>query len=148
MVLSFSDGGGQYMDTEFRLWLNDYPASQSMTRKDNHYDNAHAESLFSRFKAELMQQGLFVDFDDAQTAIFEYIEIYYGATLHQAKGMTIALEGILHWGIYPLKILKKNLSRFKILCLTLMWTKQVKGLHCRRAKFPNFRSSLSRNLIF
>jgi putative transposase len=86
-IIIHSDGGGQYMDTEFRLWLNDYPASQSMTRKDNHYDNAHAESLFSRFKAELMQQGLFVDFDDAQTAIFEYIEIYYNRIRrHSALG--------------------------------------------------------------
>jgi hypothetical protein len=30
-----------------------------MTRKNNHYDNAMAESLFSRFKAELMQKGTF-----------------------------------------------------------------------------------------
>ncbi len=94
-IIIHSDGGGQYMDIEFRIWLKDYPAQQSMTRQDNHYDNAHAESLFSRFKAELMQQGRFDSLEDAQTAIFEYIEIYYGAKLHQAKGMTILLEDIL-----------------------------------------------------
>ena len=76
-IIIHTDGGGQYMATDFRIWLNDYEALQSMTRKDNHYDNAHAESLFSRFKAELIQQGAFDTFDDAQTAIFEYIEIYY-----------------------------------------------------------------------
>ena len=86
-IIIHSDGGGQYMDKEFRIWLNDYPAFQSMTRKDNHYDNAHAESLFSRFKAELMQQGQFDSLDDAQTAIFEYIEIYYNPIRrHSALG--------------------------------------------------------------
>lgn len=86
-IMIHSDGGGQYMDIEFRIWLNDYPAEQSMTRKDNHYDNAHAESLFSRFKAELMQQGRFDSLDDANTAIFEYIEIYYNRIRrHSALG--------------------------------------------------------------
>jgi putative transposase len=75
------------MDIEFRIWLSDNKAEQSMTRKDNHYDNAHAESLFSRFKAELMQQGTFDSFDDAQTAIFEYIELYYNPIRrHSALG--------------------------------------------------------------
>lgn len=86
-IIIHSDGGGQYMDIEFRIWLNDYPAEQSMTRQDNHYDNAHAESLFSRFKAELIQQGRFNSLDDAQTAIFEYIEIYYNRIRrHSALG--------------------------------------------------------------
>jgi putative transposase len=76
-IIIHSDGGGQYMATDFRIWLNEQEALQSMTRKDNHYDNAFAESLFSRFKAELIQRGTFDAFDDAQTAIFEYIEIYY-----------------------------------------------------------------------
>lgn len=75
-LIVHSDGGGQYMDLEFRdLLANKF--RQSMTRVDNHYDNAHAESLFSRFKAELMGGGTFINLDDAHTAIFEYIEVYY-----------------------------------------------------------------------
>lgn len=86
-IIIHSDGGGQYMDAEFRKWLADNDALQSMTRVDNHYDNAHAESLFSRFKAELMQNGTFDTFDDAKTAIFEYIEIYYNRIRrHSALG--------------------------------------------------------------
>jgi putative transposase len=86
-IIIHSDGGGQYMDTEFRIWLHDKEALQSMTRKDNHYDNAHAESLFSRFKAELLHGGAFDSFDDAQTAIFEYIELYYNPIRrHSALG--------------------------------------------------------------
>ena len=72
-----SDGGGQYASEDFRKLVAKQHFVQSMTRKDNHYDNAMAESLFSRFKAELMDKGAFACFEDAYTEIFEYIEIYY-----------------------------------------------------------------------
>lgn len=86
-IIIHTDGGGQYMDLAFRKWLDSKKARQSMTRKDNHYDNAHAESLFSRFKAELMQKGAFESIEDAQTAIFEYIEVYYNRKRrHSALG--------------------------------------------------------------
>jgi transposase InsO family protein len=48
-----------------------------MTRKDNHYDNAQAESLFSRFKAELLDGGVFYGLQEAYYRSFEYIEGYY-----------------------------------------------------------------------
>ena len=48
-----------------------------MSRADNPYDNAFIESCFSRFKAELLQQGSFGSIEDANTEIFEYIEMYY-----------------------------------------------------------------------
>lgn len=76
-LIVHSDGGGQYMDTDFRQLLIKNKCRQSMTRVDNHYDNAFAESLFSRFKAELLRGGVFLDLDNAQTATFEYIEAYY-----------------------------------------------------------------------
>jgi len=72
-----SDGGGQYASEDFRKLLHVHGFVQSMTRKDNHYDNAMAESWFSRIKAELMDKGAFGCFEDAYTEIFEYIEIYY-----------------------------------------------------------------------
>jgi putative transposase len=76
-LIIHSDGGGQYASEDFRNLLRKHQFKQSMTRKDNHYDNAMGESLFSRFKAELMQKGTFLNFDDAYTEIFEYIELYY-----------------------------------------------------------------------
>ena len=48
-----------------------------MSRADNVYDNAFMESLFSRFKAELLQGGAFQNREDAETEVFEYIEMYY-----------------------------------------------------------------------
>ena len=43
------------------------------------------EALFSRFKAELLEGGAFQNKEDAQTEIFEYIEMYYNPkTRHSA----------------------------------------------------------------
>ena len=72
-----SDGGGQYASKAFKKLIATNKFTQSMTRKDNHYDNAHAESLFSRFKAELLNGGVFYGLEDAQSRTFEYIEGYY-----------------------------------------------------------------------
>ena len=76
-LIVHSDGGGQYMSKEFRHLLSTYGFAQSMTRVDNHYDNAFAESLFSRFKAELTEEFPFESHQNARSIIFEYIEIYY-----------------------------------------------------------------------
>ena len=48
-----------------------------MSRAKNSYDNAFMESCFSRFKAELLEDGMFENLEDARTEIFEYIEMYY-----------------------------------------------------------------------
>lgn len=72
-----SDRGGQYAGKIFRKLLNKSKVMQSMGRADNPYDNAFTESYFSRFKAELLEGGAFESIEDAQTEIFEYIEMYY-----------------------------------------------------------------------
>lgn len=76
-LIIHSDGGGQYAAHRFKQLLLAHDFLSSMTRKDNHYDNAMGESLFSRFKAELLEKGTFEKFEDAYTEIFEYIELYY-----------------------------------------------------------------------
>jgi len=86
--LVHTDGGSQYKSVEFRALLNRHQFRQSMTRKDNHYDNAHSESLFSRFKTELMDEyPFFVSLEQARTATFEFIDGYYNTTRkHSAIG--------------------------------------------------------------
>lgn len=76
-LIVHSDGGGQYAAHRFKQLLRAHDFQSSMTRQDNHHDNAMAESLFSRFKAELLEKGAFANFEEAYTEIFEYIEIYY-----------------------------------------------------------------------
>jgi len=77
-LIIHSDRGGQYAGNKFRKLINSKPQLlQSMSRADNPYDNAFMESCFSRFKTELLQDGAFDNLQDANTEIFEYIEMYY-----------------------------------------------------------------------
>lgn len=76
-LIIHSDRGGQYAGTKFRRLIENKKMAQSMSRADNAYDNAFMESCFSRFKAELLEGGAFANGEDAQTEIFEYIEMYY-----------------------------------------------------------------------
>ena len=75
-LILHSDRGGQYVSGALRKVIKNRHCRQSMSRADNCYDNAVGESLFSRFKAELMRNGTFLSLQDARTGIFEYIEIY------------------------------------------------------------------------
>jgi transposase InsO family protein len=76
-LIIHSDRGGQYAGNKFRELLAENEIRQSMSGKDNPYDNAFMESYFSRFKAELLQGGAFEKLEDARTEIFEFIEMYY-----------------------------------------------------------------------
>jgi len=56
-------------------------------------DNAQAESFFSRFKAELVEGGIFESVEDAKSEVFSYIEGYYNRIrLHSGLGYQSPLE--------------------------------------------------------
>ncbi len=64
-----------------------------MSGKGNCYDNAQAESFFSRFKAELIENGVFEDIEQARSEIFSYIEGYYNRVrLHSSLGYLSPIE--------------------------------------------------------
>jgi len=86
-LIVHSDRGGQYVDAEFLQLLRVYGYQQSMSRAGETYDNAFAESLFSRYKAELLEGGAFRDAAEAQLETFDYIERYYNPVRrHSALG--------------------------------------------------------------
>jgi putative transposase len=86
-LIVHSDRGGQYVDAGLRTLLEQYGFEQSMSRADETYDNAYAESLFSRYKAELLEGGAFADADQARLETFTYIESYYNRVRrHSALG--------------------------------------------------------------
>ncbi|MBC7931730.1 MAG: IS3 family transposase [Rubrivivax sp.] len=72
-----TDQGSQYVATNFRALLQAHGCRQSMSRRGNCYDNAQAESFFSRYKAELLEGGAFADVGQARSETFSYIEGYY-----------------------------------------------------------------------
>ena len=65
----------------WRLIIDDCCISRAFANqwveKGNCYDNAQAESFFSRFKAELLENGIFESVEDAKSETFSYIEGYY-----------------------------------------------------------------------
>ena len=88
-----SDRGSQYASNGFRRLLQQNCFRQSMSGTGNCYDNARAESFFSRFKAELMENGVFEDLEKARSEIFSYIEGYYNRVrLHSSLGYLSPLE--------------------------------------------------------
>jgi transposase InsO family protein len=86
-LITHSDRGGQYAGRVLRKLLSRHTILQSMSDADNPYDNAHMESFFSRFKAEMLEGGAFQNAEDARSEIFEFIEMYYNTKrLHSSIG--------------------------------------------------------------
>lgn len=84
-----TDRGSQYASTEFRKLLARCRLRQSMSDKGNCYDNAQAESFFSRFKTEL-DVRYFNSVEEARSMAFDYIDCYYNRIRrHSTLGTTI-----------------------------------------------------------
>lgn len=93
-----TDRGSQYVSTNFRQLLQQNGCRQSMSRRANCWDNAQAESLFSRYKAELLEDGLFEDTSQARSETFSYIEGYYNRVRrHSALGYKTPAEFEREW---------------------------------------------------
>ena len=92
-LIVHSDRGGQFASVKYRALLLKYNCVQSMSEADNPYDNAFAESFFSRFKAELLQKGAFESKEDAVGELFDFIEMYYNThRLHSSLGYLSPME--------------------------------------------------------
>jgi putative transposase len=83
-LIHHTDQGRQYVTTAYTQLLKVHGIHSSMSSKGNCYDNACAESFFSSLKNELTHFRHFNTREEAKTAIFEYIEIFYNRQrLHQ-----------------------------------------------------------------
>ena len=76
-LIHHTDQGRQYSSTAYVEMLKEHAMEPSMSRRGNCYDNAVAESFFSSLKNELVHHCSFKTRDEARTAIFEYIEVFY-----------------------------------------------------------------------
>jgi len=81
-----SDQGSQYTATRFKALVARHGAQQSMSRRGNCYDNAHAESFWSRFKAELLDGGSFPGLTEAKLEISHHIAYYNAERRHSSLG--------------------------------------------------------------
>jgi len=72
-----SDRGSQYGSTAYRELLSQAGMRQSMSARANPYHNAWTESFMATLKSEMLQDGCFLNDQDARIEIFSYIESYY-----------------------------------------------------------------------
>lgn len=76
-LIHHTDQGRQYSSAAYSAKLKEHGMKASMSRRGNCYDNAVAESFFSSLKNELIHHSTFRTRDEASTAIFEYVEVFY-----------------------------------------------------------------------
>jgi putative transposase len=97
-LLMHTDRGSQYGADSYRQLLTQHAIQPSMSRKGNCWDNAVAESFFHTLKTELVYLEDFDTHEYAQTAVFEYIEVFYNRQrCHSANGYLapLAYEQVL-----------------------------------------------------
>lgn len=86
-LISHSDRGSQYASDSHRELLVDHGIRASMSKKGDCWDNAVAESFFHTLKIELVHHCDYETRDDAESSIFEYIEVFYNRQRsHSANG--------------------------------------------------------------
>ncbi len=85
-LIVHSDQGSQYTATRFGELLARHGAEPSMSRRGNCYDNAQAESFWSRLKTELLDGGSFPGLEEARLELSHYIAYYNEERRHSALG--------------------------------------------------------------
>lgn len=76
-LLHHSDRGSQYAAGEYQELLAAHAMECSMSRVGDCWDNAVAESFFATLKRELADDADWATREEARTAVFEYIEVWY-----------------------------------------------------------------------
>jgi transposase InsO family protein len=83
--LFHSDQGSQYASIDFQQLLAKHAIKPSMSRRGNCWDNAVVESFFDSMKTELDLSERPLPVDQAKSAVFDYIEVFYNRQrLHSA----------------------------------------------------------------
>jgi putative transposase len=76
-LVCHSDRGSQYASADYQEVLSGAGAVCSMSRKGNCYDNAPVESFFASLKRELIHRCQFATREEARSAVFEWIAVWY-----------------------------------------------------------------------
>lgn len=76
-LVHHTDRGLLYAATSYRELMAEHGIVPSMSRKQDCWDNAVAESFFATLKNELLWDRDFKTRDQARSEIFEYIEVFY-----------------------------------------------------------------------
>jgi putative transposase len=92
-MIFHSDRGVQYASNDVRNLLKRKNVKQSMSRKGNCYDNAITETFFKTLKTELIYHRVYETREEAESEIFEYIELFYNRNrIHSSLGYKTPME--------------------------------------------------------
>lgn len=92
-LIHHSDQGAEYTNHAYQNLVKEHNMVVSMSRRGECHDNAVAESFFKSIKVELVKQQKFRTPEEARSAIFEYIEIFYNRKrLHSTLGYVAPVE--------------------------------------------------------
>jgi putative transposase len=76
-LVHHSDRGSQYRSLAYGTLLRESGIMPSMGSRGDAYDNAAMESFMASIKTELINRRRFKTKDEARSAIFHYIEVFY-----------------------------------------------------------------------
>ncbi|EOT57123.1 hypothetical protein I579_00661 [Enterococcus asini ATCC 700915] len=76
-MILHTDLGSQYTAIEVESWLENNKIRHSYSRKGTPYDNAGIESFHASLKKEEVYTTTYSDFEEANRALFSYIEGFY-----------------------------------------------------------------------
>ncbi len=86
-LIHHTDRGSQYTADDYLALLHAHGIHVSMSGKGDPYDNAMMASFFSPLRAELTDLQRFCTRCEAQTAVFEFLEVFYNRQrLHSSLG--------------------------------------------------------------
>lgn len=92
-LTAHTDRGSQYAAEAYRDKLAAHKITASMSRRGNCYDNAFVESFFRTLKVELIYRTRFKTRQEANAAIFEFIEVWYNRQrMHSSLGYQTPMQ--------------------------------------------------------
>lgn len=97
-LIHHTDRGATYSARGYRERMAEAGIRASMSGRKSAYDNAVAESFFSNLKNELIHHFSFGTRDEARSAIFDYIELFYNRKrIHQSLGYRTPAQVEREW---------------------------------------------------
>ena len=84
-MLCHSDRGSQYASDDYQKRLNEVGIVCSMSRRGNCWDNAPTESFFASLKKEMVYRTHFTSREQARSAVFNWIEVWYNRKRRHSK---------------------------------------------------------------
>jgi putative transposase len=96
---TLSDAGVRKLTPAYRATaLKEYGMVCSMSRKENCWDNAPAESWFSSFKNERVHGLCYATREEMKAMSLEYIEVFYNRKrLHSTLGYKSPMQFLSDW---------------------------------------------------